>query len=230
MSELLALSHEYVQGVAMVNRGLGIPHESFVSSDKLPDEIDPTRIWNIVGLAEKDPYAASFDVEIFWGIDAVGGVLVCTERTTGDRLSVVPKSHHLIGVHSHPLEHHGLFSDDRPYVAPNEIASMLETQQYAELVFTRQRNRMYPCLLAIQTLVSKDNRYGAYEDTQQTFHLISLINNEFPWQRARKFREHTDQFANEKGIALYRGTIDPKSNLQQPLTMVRTYVKRQINK
>lgn len=220
MNEYLSPVDNLAQAITTVNYRIGLADRGFPERRNLPREVDIAPIWALIARQETNK---PFDREIFFGIDSIGGTLVCTEVTDGRQDDVEPEGSHLIGVHTHPRRG-GInpFYDARPEVAPREMASMLDIPtQYAELIFRRSKGKKYPCVLAIKTHQAARVRYGSSEDLKQEFTLDSILNNSPFWRREADFLRKSDQFAQEKNIALYRGEIEPKSIYQLPLQLVR---------
>jgi len=218
MDEHLSPTDNLVRAIATVNSILGLADGGFLEIKNLATRVDITQIWAVIASREK---GQPFNKEIFFGNDSIGGTLVCTEVTPGHEYGVTPEKSHLIGAHTH-LSRGCInpFYDARPVVAPSELASMLDTPiQYAELVFTRGKNRDYPCVLAIKTNEAAQVRYGHHEVFKQELVLSAILKHKPFWNQESHFITKCDSFAREKGIALYRGIIKPKSTRQQLLQL-----------
>lgn len=219
---------DFAQAVQTVNRLIGIREEGLPKVGNLPQTVDITPIWEAIAPTERDPQQAPHGVEIFWGTDSSKGRLICTELVKGEEYGVTPTSqenNHLIGSHCHPRHKRPfrLFGDNRPELAPREMASMLDMpNQYAEFIIDRSpRGRNYFCVLAIKTLEASSQRYGRDEDTKQELSMWSTLVHEPIWRRDRAFLEKGDRFASEKGIAVFRGQIDLNSTRQPPLRLIK---------
>ncbi len=207
------------QAIDTVNRIIGLPDRGFPKIETPPREVNINPIWAVIAYHEpKNP----FNREIFFGIDSIGGTLVCTETAIGDEYGVTPERSHLIGIHTHPRRG-GInpFYDARPAVAPSEMASMLDIPtQYAELVFTRGQDRDYPCVLAMKTDKAAQVRYEGHEDLRQELGLSATLTHGSFWSRESDLVNKCDALSREKSIAIYRGTIKPKSTHQPPLQLI----------
>lgn len=210
--------------VSVINALLGIEASGYPLQESLPTNIDLTALWHVIAATERDSDHYPFDREIFWGLDLSDDELTVTEITIGHALGVSQERDHLIGVHTHPrpTSRSPFVVDDNVEVAPSEMAYFLDNhRQYFELVFNRSPERKaYPCTLALKTQGTIGVRYGNNESMKQELSLQSGLLHDPFWRRERAFHDRCDTYAQEKHIALYRGSIVRRSTDQLLLTLV----------